>query len=731
MSLSAGSRLGSFEIVSPLGKGGMGEVWRAHDPKLGRDVAIKVLPPEFTADAERLARFDREARLLASINHPHIAAIYGLEDTDDQKFIVMELAEGETLADRLARGAIPLDEAIAIARQIAQALEAAHEKGIVHRDLKPGNVVVDLEGNVRVLDFGLAKALDADAASDSDITNSPTMVRAATGAGVILGTAAYMSPEQARGKRVDRRADIWAFGVVLWEMLAGRRMFRGETISDTLAAVLTAPVDFEALPDGTPPGALWTLSRCLERDPKLRLRDIGEARVALDQGLPAVLRPEAGVPHQKGNHFRRTTVAVVLALIAGAVLALFLEGFVDDEVSTPSVIRASIGVEPAEGVDLGPSLDLPGIAISPDSTMIAFTGSEKGESRLNRRLYIRHLDHADATPLSNTEGARAPFFTYDGQSVAYEVDGRLFVISARGGTPYEVPIPSIDVITASSAADGSFLVAGLTEADRAAIVRVYENGNRIETIKEFAEGTRSGWTPRFLPGERAILFTSYSEGERALVLLDLESEETRVIHPEFASGIWSDSGHILYSTGGRIDALPFSLQSLEPTGPPATIRENLSTGFIVGGSQFDLSRSGTLITISGDSVRPRTDSLLWFSPGLRMVSIGAPPYYYADPRLSPDGRFLAVSVPTEDNDIWVRDLERGTQSRLSFAPGEDETPVWSPDGRSVYWSAQREKERKVLRRNADGSGSEEEIWSDSRHHHLAEMSPDGSTILID
>jgi len=708
----------------------MGEVWRARDTKLGRDVAIKVLPEEFTRDTERLARFDREARLLAALNHPHIASIYGLEESDGQKFLVMELAEGETLAELMDRGPIAVEDAIAIAKQVADALEAAHEKGIIHRDLKPGNIVVDADGNVRVLDFGLAKALDIDEASDSDITNSPTMVRAATGAGVILGTAAYMSPEQARGKRVDRRADIWAFGVVLWEMLSGRRLFRGETVSDTLAAVLRADVDLAALPAATPSNIRWLLSRCLQRDPRKRLRDIGEARVLLespiDEAVPAVGEGSAIAGRASMLPW------IVGALILGALLAVSGTTFLGTGTNVQPTMELSLDTTPALGVDLGQSLDVPGIAISPDGRVIAFTGAldEPGEGGSNKRLlFVRSLDRREATPLQGTENVNRPFFMADGKSIAFFKGGDLYRVDVGGGPVRQIALASLDIIDASSASENTIL-AVVRNADRTerSFVRIRDDGASVETLALVTEDRGGTGRPLFVPGERAIIYLSYSD--RSIQVLDLETGKRSLLAHGIPGG-WSPTGHLLYTNDGQIFALPFDRKKLEATGSAVPVRTGLSTGVLYSNSHFAVSENGTLVSVSQDAINPMTDTILWMKPDGSTSPLGAPPSYYVDPRISPDGRFLAVSVPTIGNDVWVHDLERGSRTRLSFGEKEDETPIWSPDSASVAWASSGPDGRSVLRRNRDGSGAETTLWTDKRHFHCAAWSPDGSTIIIE
>jgi len=431
MPLPAGTKLGPYEIVAPLGAGGMGEVYRARDTKLGRDVALKVLPAAFATDPERMARFRREAQVLASLNHPHIGAIYGFEDSGNTHALVMELIEGPTLADRITRGPIPLDEALPLAREIAEALEAAHERGIVHRDLKPANIKITPDGNVKVLDFGLAKAVEGDAFS-SDIQNSPTISRMATQAGIILGTAAYMSPEQARGKSVDRRTDIWAFGCVLFEMLTGKRAFEGETVSDTLAAVIRAEPEWSLLPTNTPQRIRNLLLRCLKKDPKQRLQSIGEARITIDDEISGVAQDSSAFPASAAQiparaWQRAMPWAALAAALAIALAASLFFLWRNTRSEPPAVVKSTIMLPDTQ--------QLPGsnpeVALSPDGTMLAFV-SHGSDGKTH--LWLRRMNSTSAQPLEGTEGADAPFWSPDSRYIGFFANGRLQKIPGIGGT---------------------------------------------------------------------------------------------------------------------------------------------------------------------------------------------------------------------------------------------------------------------------------------------------------
>ena len=719
MTLAPGTKLGHYEIHSQLGVGGMGEVYGARDSRLNREVAIKILPQEFLLDPHRLARFQREAQILASLNHPNIAAIYGVEEQNDLRGLVLELVEGPTLADRIGRGPIPLDEALAIAYKIAEALDAAHERGIVHRDLKPSNVKVTDDGTVKVLDFGLAKVF-TDETRTADFSHSPTLLKA-THTGVILGTAAYMSPEQAKGKPVDKRADIWAFGGVLFEMLSGKRAFTGETLTDTLAAVVRAEPNWNDLPPNTPPSIRKLLHRCLTKDPKQRLRDIGDARYDLE--ITAEEPTELSVTF--ATHSKRWAIPLLVlilfitALAAGALLGRRLNSSVS---SAPTIIRFSDTVKSNQ---VGSGNNRNRFALSPDGSKLVYVA--------NNKLHLRSLDTLETKEIPGTEGARGPFFSPDGQSIGFLITAQIKKLPINGGTPVFIGGFG-DVVGASWGRDDTILIGGVYSG----ILRVSAKGGEPETVVQPAPD-RSYAHPQFLPDGRAFLYSRGRPGVSAdneLVMRTLANADETVVARGGFSYRYVDSGHIIYATGtvGRpinLMAVAFDINSRKVIGSPVTIVSNVQTSNTGNTAQFSISDTGTLAYMPSPGAGAGS-RLLTVSPTGQLSPIATETRDYSDPRVSPDGNFLASHLQGDQNDVWVTDIARGTLTRLSTDAGEDETPVWSPDGRFVAWSGSRaDVLRGIFRRRADGSGSEELIWKLEKHGHLRDWTPDGRALILE
>ena len=588
MPLTVGKKLGSYEILSPLGAGGMGEVYRARDNKLGREVAIKVLPDEF-AHPQKLARFEREARLLAALNHPNIATLYGVEEFQTKPFLVMELVEGETLAERIARGPLPVDEAMTLSQQIAEALEAAHEKGVIHRDLKPANIKVTPEGRVKILDFGLAKVLAGEAASlDSQ---SPTATRH-TKVGAILGTASYMSPEQARGKSVDERTDIWAFGCVLYEALTGRVAFRGDTASDIIAAILDREPDWRALPESTPPSVRVVLRRCMQQDANRRLHDIADARIEIEEALS---EPDTAVASEAAQPRKQMLPWALMGIVSVAFLVA-LWRLRQSEIPTEPSVRLSVNL------GVGDSQLYIGrggmVALSPDGGMLAFVARTPDG---NTQLYIRSLDNLEATPLSGTEGAFFfPFFSPDGQWLAFLTRSALKKVSVNGGAAVTIaPVP--DARGSTWGPDDTIVY---TPEPSAGLYRVPASGGMPVELTTLREGEESHRWPSFLPNGKAVLFVVEAQGESSwgeatIEAVLLETGERKVLHRGGTYPRYASSGHLLYAREATLFAMPFDADRIEPTGEPSPVIEGVGVNATNGLGSFAVADDG-----NGSSIFP-------------------------------------------------------------------------------------------------------------------------------
>jgi eukaryotic-like serine/threonine-protein kinase len=722
MTLASGNRVGSYEILAAIGAGGMGEVYRARDAKLGRDVALKILPEAFARDAEHMARFQREAKVLASLNHPNIATIHGLEDSGPTHALVMELVEGPTLADRIRSGPIPIGEALRIAKQITDALEYAHERGIVHRDLKPANVKVTSDDTVKILDFGLAKAvggevsapshalrvtgllrrmenlLEGDTAS-ADIANSPTFSEITTRPGILLGTAAYMSPEQAKGKAVDRRADIWAFGCVLYEMVTGEMAFRGESVTDTLAAVIKEEPDWSQLRAATPIRVRVLLQRCLQKDPKQRLRDIGDARIALDEVL--IGAPDEGTQQTTVPRWRQTGLLVLTALAAAAIAALVLWHL------TPSpsrpVTRAVIALQ--AGLQLA-GLDQPALALSPDGSQLAYVAAPAAGGQ--QQIYLRAMDSSNARPMKGTEGAVAPFFSPDGRWMGFFAGGKLKKISVRGGVAQILT----DVVNPSGATWGSehtIVVAPYSSV----LQQVSDEGGAPQPLTRFEAGETTHTWPEFLPGSKAVLFTALSAGPPAIAIQPIGAGERRNLIQGQGEGMarYAPSGHLIYAQAGNLVAVPFDIKRLEVTGDAVPIVQGVLQSPDSGAAQYSVSATGSLVYVPGNpqSATPLS-RLVWVSRDGREQPLDAPARSYNQPRLSPDGGRVAVDVVEnlEQMQVWLYDLARGTLAPFTFE-GVNRHAVWMPDGRRIAFMSNREGPTQIFWQSADGGGVPERL----------------------
>ena len=706
-----GKHVAHYTITEKIGAGGMGDVYRARDNKLGRDVALKVLPDAFAADPQRMARFKREAQILASLNHPNIAAIHGVEDTGDVRCLVLELVEGETLASLVERGAIAVDEALDIVVQIARALESAHEKGIIHRDLKPANVIVGADGGIKVLDFGLAKALaDDTATTDSElVTLSPT----ATRAGVILGTAAYMSPEQATGKEVDRRADIWAFGVVLLELLTGRSIFRRETVSETMAAVLMTEPDLEELPRETPVAIRELLARCLRKDPMSRLRDIGDARIHIEEARNG---PEPSVPASAAPRPSATWAFAAMTLVAvGLSWALWNRS----ERADQPTLRFQQDPEVILEVRNGNSL-----ALSRDGKHLAYV-VRQGADPDGCRIYLRDLEDLAGAPVNGTQNARLPFFSPDGQWLGFSASGQLKKVPVTGGTP-EVVCDACAGIGASWGSDGSIVFGG-----EGGLFRVPSSGGTPERLTTLEPEETQHLSPRHLPTGDVVFTVRTESRELSVHALSVPTGKRQRLIQGAAQARYLPTGHLVFLRDRSLYSMPFDPVRLVANGPPVVVVERVEPVQLWGlsAAHFDVSDTGTLVYLAGAR---NFVALVSVDRGGGLSSLAEERLRYMQPRFSPDGRRLALLMRDSNDvsDIWLYDLARGAMSRLTYSEEGDITPVWSPDGAFVAFASRRENVLHLYRKPADGSGEEERLSVSDDNQHPTDWSPDGKHLAF-
>jgi serine/threonine-protein kinase len=717
MPLSAGTKLGTYEVLSTIGAGGMGEVYQAHDTKLGRDVAIKVLPEAFAHDPEKLSRFQREAKLLASLNYPNIATIHGLEDSSGTSYLVMELVSGENLAERVRReGAVPVEETLTIAKQIAEALEYAHEHGVIHRDLKPANVKLTPEGKVKVLDFGLAKAFAGDTPTE-DIGNSPTLSMAATMQGVILGTAAYMSPEQAKGKAVDKRTDIWAFGAVLYELLTGKPAFHGEDVTDNLSAVLRMEPDWSQLPDATPAVIRILLRRCLRKDKRQRIPDAAILRIEIEDAIAAP--KDSGVTQAAPAHTNKLLLAVgAVAAVLVIVAAVTSFGWWRATRPVEQALRPLVRLD----VDLGPDVSLGSprgadAILSPDGTRIVYVSKN--------RLFTRRLDQPNATELAGTQGAYIPFFSPDGQWVAFFTGSSLKKISVEGGA--EMALWTGNPRGGSWGEDGN-IIASLNQTG--ALSRIPSAGGSPTPVTDLVNGEVTHRWPQILPGGKAVLFTANTNtstfDNATIEVMSLADHRRKTLVRGGTFGRYLPSGHVVYVNRGTLFAVPFDMDKLEVHGTPVPVLDQIVYSTAEGSAQLDFSQTGTLIYRSGGAEGGLLTLALLDGAG-KTQSLQAKPGAYGRPSISPDGQRLALEI-TEGSgtDIWLYDLQRDTMTRLTFS-GIAQALVWSPDGRYIAFETSGEG-MSVTR--SDGAGKPQPLTQTKNLQFPWSFTPDGKRLAF-
>ena len=695
MTLNPGTKLGPYEILAPLGAGGMGEVYRARDPRLGREVAIKSLPDAFANDPERLARFEREARLVASLSHPNLAAIHGIEEVGGRRYLVLEFVDGETLAARLSRGALAVDESIDVCRDIAAGLEAAHENGVVHRDLKPGNVIITPSGQVKVLDFGLATSGGAGASgSDPNLSHSPTLTHA-TRAGVILGTAAYMSPEQARGKNVDRRTDVWSFGCVLYECLTGKPLFQGETVSDLIARILEREPDWAALPANTPSQVRELLRKCLRKDSKERLRDIGDARLELAQA--AVEPSRVAIAGPRARRWPWMVAIGVLSLALAASLALRPK---PESLDAPTM-RVSIPLPR----DLEISLEVPDATLSPDGKSVVFAAVDSSGTT---RLFVRPLRSAAVRALPGTEGAVIPFWSPDSREIAFFANSNLQRMSIDGGAAQVLaPAPSArggawsseDIIVYAPSASGPLMK--ISAAGGTPMVATVLDSTRGETAHRF---------PCFLPDGKHFLYVGIpgkdGKVDTRVTSLDDSSGPVLVSSPNMATYA---AGYLLFNQNESVVAQPFDLGSLQLRGSPKVVGGLYNVSAQYSGSPT-LMASGNGALIQREYRASAMRVVLMDRSGRIVRSLALPRGRYSEPSFSPDGRRLAITHAPPGVavfSVWIVDIARNLANRLSFSGTWDISPMWTTDGEQVVWGRDSNSGRELFWKRADGSGDEE------------------------
>ncbi len=707
-----GKTLGHYTVSTLIGRGGMGEVYQAKDQKLGRDVAIKVLPEEFAGDTDRVARFQREAKLLASLNHPNIGSIYGLEESKGINFLVLELIKGDTLADRLKHGAIPVEESLKLALQIAEALEAAHEKGVIHRDLKPANIKVTPDGKVKVLDFGLAKAFTGEQGG-MVLSDSPTFSITATEKGVILGTAAYMSPEQASGEATDKRADIWAFGVVLFEMLTGRSLFDGNNVSQTLASVIKSEPEWKNLPPNLHPRIRLLLERCLEKEAKNRYSGINDARVDIQKVLAdpsgVFMRPvPSGEPRAR---MQKILPRVAAALVLGAMIAGVAVWNLKTSVQ-PHVVR--FDCELPENQQFS-DLRYQAINVSPDGKQFAYS-TTKG-------IYLRSVSDLTAKLIAGTEGdTRQPFFSPDGQSIGYfsQSDQKLKKIAINGGTP--VPLCTVTDFVGASWYESSTIIYGQNPGG---IMRISANGGNPELLVKAAPREILG-RPSMLPDGKSMLFADFG-GSGRIMVQSLDTGKRKELFSGAGGADYLPTGHIIYGAGNNLFTVPFDPENIEVEGERAPIIQGIYR------RQFAISKTGTLVYIlpRPSAIAPNERTLVWLDKNGKEEALEAEPNFYRFPRISPDGTRIALCLSSANNaDVWIWDLARKASTRLTFGEKDDIRPIWTPDGKRIVYCSNRNGNLEIYWKAADGTGEEEKLGSASDRNLIPHSwSSDGKTLL--
>ena len=715
MSLTPGAKLGPYEILAPLGAGGMGEVYKAKDTRLERTVAIKVLPSHLSDNAQVKERFEREARAVSSLNHPHICTLHDIGSENGIDFMVMEHIEGDTLADRLTKGALPLDQALQYGTQVADALDKAHRQGVVHRDLKPGNIMLTKSG-AKLLDFGLAKLAGPEVgAAESAL---PTQQRSLTAEGSILGTFQYMAPEQLEGKEADARTDIFAFGAVLYEMVTGRKAFEGKSQASLISAIMKdEPQPISQLQSMSPPALDHVVKTCLAKEADKRWQSAGDVERELN--WIAEVGSESGVSMPVGARPRSRDLAWGLSLLLAVVVTGVAVWQVTRPAETPRpVVRSSLPLP--SGVTLT-GTGRHAVALSSDGTRLVYSA--------NQQLYLRAMDQTEATPIRGTENARGPFFSPDGEWVGFSSEGQLKKVAISGGA-------SVRLCDAGSFGGGLDARWGADDTIvfgqlGAGIMQVSADGGTPEVLIPLDTTEEVGHGPQVLPGEKAVLFTlgSYSGWDDAQVVVhSLETGERKVLIESGKDARYVPTGHVVYVFDGTLLAVPFDVDKLEVTGGPIPMAEGVMTAPALATAQFSVSDTGALVYVTGSALAVRT--VVWVDRDGREEALAAEPRAYVYPRISPDGGRLAVFLPDQENDIWIWDFAHETLTRLTFAPGADLNPVWTPDGRQVAFASDRDGTPNLYLKAADGTGAVERLTESENQQYPYAFTPDGRQLVF-
>ena len=728
MPLSPGTQLGRYEITAPLGAGGMGEVYRARDTRLERTVAIKILAAQFASDPVRKQQFEREAKTISSLNHPHICTLYDIGQQDGIDYLVMEYLEGETLAQRLMKGPLPLEQVLQYAIEIADALDKAHRKGVTHRDLKPGNIMLNKTGT-KLLDFGLAKLKQAVAPANVQLSELPTANDSLMAQGTIVGTLQYMAPEQLEGKEVDARTDIFAFGAVVYEMTAGKKAFEGKSRASLISAIMSShPPPMSSLQPMTPPALDRVVKKCLAKEPENRWqtpKDLcDELKWIAEGGSQATFAPTAAVKGIRALG-RREVVLSVGALLLVAVVTGLAVWNLKPSPSPPSqrvsrtVINLPAGQQLA-GLDIGPA-----VALSPDGTHLAYVARQGG----TQQLYLRAMDSLEVKPIPGTEGAVNPFFSPDGQWVGFFAGGKLKKVSVSGGAV----LPLGDAATPRGASWGSQGIIAFTPILVGALQQVPDAGGAAQRLTRLGKGEISHRWPEFLPGGKAVLFAA---GPRGINFINSQVEvqsvgtgEGRNLVQGGTNPRYAPSGHLIYAQGGSLMAVPFDLDRLAVTGLAVPVVEGVLQSLSSGAAEYSFSATGSLVYVPG-GVQSTQSRLVWVSRNGAEQPLVAPALAYLAPRLSPDGRRVAVGIVEQESQTWLYDLARETLTRFTFEGSVNYFPVWTPDGKRIAFESNKEGPLNLFWQLADGSGGLERLTSSEYIQAPASWSPDGQRLAF-